>query len=233
MSAYADQINETGFMIHVDSVGETTVWTTTCNWFAAPLYRAQNTTQYQVGHYSTLDDHYRNHQQMETSRRIDFPYPFDIIPTVLTWIDGFEFSTGQNWRIKSYVTNVDLTGFTVHVDTWYDTVLYSGNVSWIAFPSILPNAVSGVMTPPNVHAFNISPSFVSGDVVHVDFPPKIQTGSLPEVLDAFASFDLDNGWGPRFDVRGNVSSTEMDFVIGSFYNSTFYWGEVPYIAVFA
>ena len=46
------------------------------------------------------------------------------VPQILVWINGFEFSTNKHWLIKTYATDIDMTGFIIHVDTWNDSQLW-------------------------------------------------------------------------------------------------------------
>jgi len=237
MNTYADQINATGFMIHVDSVKDTYVYTAEVVWLAAPAYKASNATQYQVGTFSTLDNPYRTSQTAENAHRVTFPYPFTDFPTVVVWLEAFDFSQSGGWRMFAYATDVDLTGFTIHVDTWDDAIMYSGNASWIAFPAASENVDFGIVAPDYIHQMGTnswpSSGWVDGDYVHTDFSAAMPD-TIPVVLMAWTAMDSADsaGNGIALDVAGNVTDSGIDFQIGSFYNGTMYAGNASWLAVF-
>ncbi|KIW29918.1 uncharacterized protein PV07_05703 [Cladophialophora immunda] len=237
VSVYADGVTESGFVMHLDAVADSEIYTAVCTWIAAPPYSAVNTTQYQVGHWSTLESHPRGQTQAETSSRISFGYKFDVAPHVVLWIDGFEMASARDWRLKTYATDIDLTGFTIHIDTWNDTILYVGNASWVAWPASTPNVVTGVMEPAHVHDLGlVGVNYTFGDRVHVDWPQDVKTGNIPTVLSGFGSFDVDNNSWMRFsELYGtpNTTADGMDRDISGFQQARFRDGSVPYIAAFA
>ncbi|KAF7534311.1 hypothetical protein G7054_g6289 [Neopestalotiopsis clavispora] len=66
------------------------------------------------------------------AKRISFARPFDVKPQVLTFISGFCCIGGRWLRLDVSATDIDREGFTLNVRTWYDTVVKSFLVSWIA-----------------------------------------------------------------------------------------------------
>ncbi|KIW93303.1 uncharacterized protein Z519_05908 [Cladophialophora bantiana CBS 173.52] len=203
LSVYADGTNE-GFLMTLDAVADSQLYTAICTWIAVPPYIAVNTTHYQVGHWSTLEHHSRQPLQAATSSRINFSYKCDVAPKVVVWIDGFEMASEKDWRMKVYATQIDLTGFTIHIDTWNDTVLYVGNASWVAWPASTPNVVTGVLKPAHVHDLD-GTGYAIGDRVHVEWPESVKTGRIPTVLTGFGSFDLaHNDWMRFSEVDGQT-----------------------------
>jgi hypothetical protein len=41
----------------------------------------------------------------------------------------------KNRRVTTWVADVDEFGFTIHINTWADTVLYGATAGWIVYPS--------------------------------------------------------------------------------------------------
>lgn len=46
-------------------------------------------------------------------------------------------------RVKCYATEITDMGFTIHLDTWDDTVLCSGTATWVAYTTEKPGVCSG------------------------------------------------------------------------------------------
>jgi hypothetical protein len=128
VNAYADQIQNDGFQIHIDSWADTTFYSGACIWFGVPSDDANDPPDYQVGQFSTLEDHAWNQPQNLTSRRINFPRAYSVLPNVVVWLNGLDIYFNENWRVRAYATDIDPTGFTIHVDNWGNTLLYSGNI---------------------------------------------------------------------------------------------------------
>jgi hypothetical protein len=208
-----------------------------CIWLAVPGYMATNTTQYQAGRFSTLEDHPRTQPKAQTLRRVSFPHPFRGTPSVVAWIEGFEMATLQDWRMKTYATEVDASGFTIHVDTWNDTTLHVGNVSWVAYDSSAsPNVVSHSLATRDVHALDSPKNWTWGDRVRTEWPQGVRTGNVPTVLAAFSAIDIDDNSLFRFSDEvepQNITADYMEMTIGAGAQTRFRDGEVSYVAVFA
>ncbi|EXJ69300.1 uncharacterized protein A1O5_07336 [Cladophialophora psammophila CBS 110553] len=144
-----------------------------------------------------------------TSSHINFSYKFDVAPKVVAWIDGLEMTSGKDWRMKVYATEIDLTGFTIHIDTWNDTVLYVGNASWAAWPASTPNVVTGAMKPEHVHDME-GTGYAIGDSVHVERPEIVKTERIPALLTGFGSFDLAHSDWMRLSEADGAKTTADD-----------------------
>ena len=229
LSVYADAISGDGFMLNLVAVGDTLPHIIDGVWIAIPPYAVKNGIQYQTGQYSTLQTREQGPGVQQTMERIYFPYKFSSSPQILVWINGFEFSTNKNWRIKTYATDIDMTGFVIHVDTWNDTQLWVGNVSWLAYPASATNAVSGFMRPANVHDLGGS---TWADIVNVDWPIEKKTGQTPTVLEGYSGFEEDNNSFLRFECYGNTTAAGMVRQIGGAAQSRYRDGNVSYLAIF-
>lgn len=232
VNAYADQIQEDGFVIRIDSWAGATLYSSACIWCGVPSDDANDPPDYQVGQFSTLEDHPGNQPQNLASRRINFRRTYSVLPKVVVWLNGLDMGFNENWRVTAYATDIDLTGFAIHIDTWYDSVLYSGNISWIAYPEDKPNTTtSGVFSTSDVRPWYY-PQF--NTVGHVDF----QNGTIPKqtpphVLLALNSIDIDHNYDLRINIgASNITSTGMDWSIDSWYDTILYSAGVSYIAMF-
>lgn len=235
LTTYADQASGEGYMMHVDAVGGSQVHTARLQWLAVPPEITVNTTQYQAGHASTLQSRLRGSSHDNTTLHVTFPYKFDVAPSVVVWIDGVEMAsrTGSgDWRLRTYSSDVDLSGFTMHIDTWNNTELYVGNASWIAYSGASTNVMSSSLRTSNVQPLD-STNYTWGEVVHADWPDLVKTGKAPVVLAAFGMFDIDNNSLLRFSaLDANVTADGIDMEIAGAEQTRFRDGEVPYIAIF-
>ncbi|KAI0185112.1 hypothetical protein EV127DRAFT_442468 [Xylaria flabelliformis] len=84
------------------------------------------------GAWNTTDVRPWDKPQQSTTERINFLNQFKSVPTVTVSINSADVSNAGNFRVKVYATAVDVKGFTIHAESWWDTTLYSCGVSWIA-----------------------------------------------------------------------------------------------------
>ncbi|KAI9438982.1 hypothetical protein H4582DRAFT_107256 [Lactarius indigo] len=68
------------------------------------------------------------------SVHINFERPFVTPPKVVVFLNCIDLNKNHNWRIETTASDVDVKGFTLHIGTWSDTILYSARVGWIAYP---------------------------------------------------------------------------------------------------
>jgi hypothetical protein len=64
--------------------------------------------------------------------RIAFERAFGSRPVVHLGIIGFDMDNGDNARLEVNVTAVDNKGFSVELRTWWNSRLWSVNLSWLA-----------------------------------------------------------------------------------------------------
>jgi hypothetical protein len=64
--------------------------------------------------------------------RVTFERAFQAPPVVQVGITGFDIDNGDNARLNVNIGHVDSEGFTVELRTWWNTRLWSVNLSWIA-----------------------------------------------------------------------------------------------------
>ncbi|KAI1099228.1 hypothetical protein F4804DRAFT_92110 [Jackrogersella minutella] len=67
-----------------------------------------------------------------TSGRVTFSKKFEQVPTVTASISHADMDKDRNFRLRVFVTDVDLKGFTAHAHALDDTILYGCGVSWMA-----------------------------------------------------------------------------------------------------
>ncbi|KAJ9658043.1 hypothetical protein H2201_007938 [Coniosporium apollinis] len=131
VKAYADNVKESNFKVHLDSWADTQLYSANATW----VEFEDAAHEYQTGTFDTQSIHPWKKPQKKNSERIKFKRGvYDDTPNVVVWLSGFDMATGHNWRIKVYADGIDKDGFTIHLDTWADTVLYAAQASWIAYP---------------------------------------------------------------------------------------------------
>lgn len=139
IKAYPSSIRNNSFEINIDSWSGLVLIGGSCGW----LEIAPNDPDFQFGSYSTLEDHPKDQALRHKTRNITFPRPYAEPPQVVVWIAGFNTSIKQNCRIRTFVTEITRTGFTIHIATWEDTILYFGMATWVAYTSTKCGIASG------------------------------------------------------------------------------------------
>ncbi|KAF8536731.1 hypothetical protein BDD12DRAFT_918270 [Trichophaea hybrida] len=115
VTAYANEFKPNYFRVHVDGWGNDT-----------QIYSAE----YQHGQFSTTEHHPHDRPQHETSRRIKFSCPF-VTPPKVVFLQELDMWNAKNWQVTTWAADVDEFGFTIHINTWADTVLYGATAGWI------------------------------------------------------------------------------------------------------
>lgn len=63
---------------------------------------------------------------------VSFARPFSAPPVVHLAVVGFDASKQDNLRLRVRAESVDAHGFTIVVETWLHTQIWSVDVSWLA-----------------------------------------------------------------------------------------------------
>lgn len=223
VTAYADEITNGGLKVHIDTWESTTkIYSAACTWFAQP-----SNSDIQIGQFSTLDDHPWNKPQQRTAHQITFARPYAAPPKVVLWMNRLNMVKNKNWRFKAVASNITATGFTVNLETWADSVLYSAAVSWIAHPADKTGIASGTYHTNEVNSGN-SADLKNG--ARVEFPAgKFQRP--PTVLVALNAVDLGTGKNLRANLSTDgVTETGMNWHIDAWSDSLLYSAGASYIA---
>ena len=223
VSAFADNITNEAADLHIDTWADTTLYSAGCTW----LKVVANDPDYQVGQFSTTEDHPWDKPQKQTSRNITFPRAYDAPPKVIVWLNQLDMAKDKNWRISANVTNITTTGFTIHLDTWADTVLYQATAAWIAYPANKANVTSGTYNIQDVRAWNNPQVNNAG---RVNFPTGTFSGN-PNVLIALNSLDIDCSRNLRLKLSADVvSQSGMNWHCDSWWDTILYSAGASYIA---
>ncbi|KAF8137288.1 hypothetical protein EV363DRAFT_1535234 [Boletus edulis] len=60
--------------------------------------------------------------------------PFVTPPKVVVFLNHIDLDKNYNWRLSVSASDIDKSGFTLHIETWGNTVLYAARACWIAYP---------------------------------------------------------------------------------------------------
>lgn len=96
--------------------------------------------------------------------RVNFERRFVTPPKIVVFLNYINLNKKHNWRLNARASEVDVSGFTLHIETWGDTILYAAQACWIAYPEdrehIFSTSVStmdlqvGTITKPQPHQNN-------------------------------------------------------------------------------
>lgn len=224
VNAFADNISARSADVHINAWADTRLYSAGCTWFCEP---PSTYADFQVGQFSTQEDHAWNTEQAKTSRRIKFPRSYGAAPKVVVWLNQLDMASDKNWRVAATATDIDASGFTINIETWADSRLYSAAAAWIAYPADKHGVVSG--------------SYSTLDIRPWDKPQLQNTGredfqagalhSTPTVLMALNRLDIDHNANLRLKLSADsVSKDGMQWHIDSWCDTTLYSAGASYIA---
>lgn len=203
----ADNIGIEDFFLHVDTWGDTKFDYAACNWLETPYGSC-----FQIGSFNTMERRPWNalNPPAETEADVKFKDSFNVIPKIVVWLNWIDTNKAHDTSVKAYATDITVSGFKIHVDTWGDCIMSSGGASWIAYPP--------------------TSTIISSDVIKTTKDPKItgyeKTGSIafekdqfkrqPNALIAVTSIDFAQGKDVHFDALvEEVKRTGMEWRINS------------------
>ncbi|KAF9808969.1 hypothetical protein IEO21_07658 [Rhodonia placenta] len=223
VKAYATNITKESFTAHIDSWSDTTFYSGGANW---PIITPAH-LEYQCGQFSTEEDHPWDKPQTTTQRRISFSRPFVTPPKVICFFNQVDIDKNHNWRAKTYVSDVDATGFTIHIDTWFDTILYSATAGWVAYPEDREYVFSGTANTMDVRPWE-KPQLENSAQVKVPF----DFWKVPKVFMAINQFDIECGHNLRLKVHAdNVTANGFTWHIDSWNDTVQYSAGFSYLCV--
>lgn len=223
VKAFADNITAYTADMHINTWNDTTLYSAACTWFRVKA----NDQDYQAGEFSTEEDHPPGSPQAKTSRDILFDRPYASPPKVVVWLKMLDMAHDHNWRITATATKVTAKGFTINLDTWFDTVLYAAAASWIAYPSDKPGVVSGTFDTQDVRPVTQPRLKTTG---RVTFPAGSLSGT-PTVLMALNSLDIGHNHNLRLKLGADsISQDGMNWHIDGWYDTVVHSAGVSYIA---
>ena len=143
VNASVENIHKHIFGAHIRSWGGTVLYRAGCTWLAMP----SGHSSFQFGSFCTWENPTWKPEEYVTHREVVFPHPYEAPPKVVLWLNRFDFCYKRNEHIMTFATDVTRTGFTAHINTWGDTMLYAAGISWFAYPDGYPGVCSGTVLP--------------------------------------------------------------------------------------
>lgn len=222
--AHANNIQNDQFVINLDGWGGRVLPGGRCGWLEIP----GDDPDFQCGSFSTLEDHPENEQRIRTTRLINFKRRYSAPPRVVVWLTAFHMDHTKNWCIKAYATHITPTGFTIHIETWGDTVLYSATASWVAHTADKVGVASGsfgtVDMRPAIHPQPYNSGYIEFGKDVFDAPPRI--------LAAISSFDIGCVENLRISMDASaVNATGMTWRINTWDGTVLNSAGASYIAL--
>ncbi|KAI4255879.1 MAG: hypothetical protein L6R42_006513 [Xanthoria sp. 1 TBL-2021] len=181
----------------------------------------------QTGTFSTTEVGKWQDHKSQNSKRINFAQPFQgEPPKVICWLTTVDMGKDKNWRIKSYVTDVDTKGFTAHIDSWDDTVMYQAAITWLAYPANQANVASGTFSTDDIRPANKPQSENSATV---KFAKKFE--NTPKLAMALSGFDYGNNRNLRLRLStSGVTAEAVTWHLQSWADSVMYRASAAYFA---
>ena len=182
--AFGTSFYEDKFTLNIDSLPHTKMYNGGAMWYKysatdpdlqSAVVRVTNSPQ-------TL--------KASVTRRVTFERPYTTQPKVFVGITGFDISA--EWHLHVYATDIDVNGFTLHVDPWGLAELYSAHVTWMAFSANRTDITTGTFSSHDNGNFN-------GQAV---IKPPL-SGS-PQVFYAITKFDSEEK--QDMEIRVDISS---------------------------
>lgn len=222
IDTHASNITARGFTIHASTTRDTTINEAVLQWMAVPRTTPAWTTDYQSGHFGTLSARDRSDTgHVLNVGDVKFAHPYTSPPRVVVWIHAFDFDAGRGWRLHAYPSNIRGAGFTVNVNTWSNTLLYSANVSWVAWPAGDSSVVGNYWRPNMTRLVNATDKAAAGfgNTSFVSFAQGERRRTFPEPLAGFSRFDVHHNTGEmKIVLENGVRERGMETTVRSFGN---------------
>ncbi|KAL8710770.1 MAG: hypothetical protein Q9220_004788 [cf. Caloplaca sp. 1 TL-2023] len=224
--AGAADIAQDKFTASLNSWGDTVLYGASLTYLeAGPGFDYLLTGTFHTTEVSKWQDH-----KSQVSKRINFQHPFDgQPPKVLCWLTTMDMSKDRNFRIKTFATDIDAKGFTAHIETWDDSILYQAGITWLAYPGNHPNVASG--------------SFGTDDIRHADKPQLENSATIkfaagggkfdktPKLAMALTGFDYDHSKNLRLRLSTSAVTKEaMTWHLQAWGDSRMFRGSASYFA---
>ncbi|WYZ38153.1 hypothetical protein EsH8_III_000067 [Colletotrichum jinshuiense] len=180
----------------------------------------------QTGVFNTQETGPWDKSQLTHSKRINFAAPFKSAPKVITWLQSLDMDKSRNCRIQVYPTDIDNKGFTIHANSWSDSILYSAGVTWLAYPADQPGVTSGKFSTDDVRPWH-KPQAENSNTFN--FP--VGFSKTPKVIMAIDSLDYDHSKNLRVRLStSSVTNTGITWHLQSWWDSVMYSAGASFFA---
>lgn len=222
ISASASDINQEKFTANLHAWNDTILYGASL----AYLEAGPDFEHLRIGSFSTTEvGKWQDHKPLN-SKRINFKRPFDAPPKVICWLTTVDMDKDKNWRIKAYVSDVDSKGFTAHIDTWGDTIMYQAAITWIAYPSNQSKVASGHFSTDDVRSWD-KPQQENSATVKFAKP----FGGRPKLGMGLTGFDYDHTKNLRLRLStSGVTKEAVTWHLQTWLDSGMYRASASYFA---
>lgn len=224
ITAAAADITQEKFTCSLNAWGDTVLYSASLTYLeAGPSFEYLRTGTFSTTEVGKWQDH-----KPQNSKRINFARPFQgqQPPKVVCWLTTVDMDKDKNWRIKTYATDIDPRGFTVHIDSWDDTIMYQAAVTWLAYPADQPNVASGTFSTDDVRPAN-NPQ--QENTATVKFAKGF--GKTPKLTMALSGFDYDCKKNLRLRLSNSaVTPTGVTWHLQAWVDSIMYRASASYFA---
>lgn len=219
----SQNVRNDGMSMNLRSWDDTVQHGSACTWLA----RSNNGGGIQSGHFPTTDDHPPDQPKQKTSRRITFQQRYTSPPKVVVWFDELDIEKSANCRVKTYADSISADGFTIHIESWADSVTHSAAACWLAYPADRTDMCSGTYTTQDVRPPSDPRPQTEGNV---SFP--ITFSKPPRLFLALNLIDVDHNYNMRIHLSAtNVTNTGMKWHNDSWADTRLHEAGASYIAL--
>ncbi|KAI4283567.1 MAG: hypothetical protein L6R35_005126 [Caloplaca aegaea] len=224
ITAAAADIIRDKFTSSLDAWGDTVLYSASLTYLeAGPAFEYLQTGTFSTTEVGQWQDH-----KAQNSKRINFAQPFEgqQPPNVVCWLTTVDMDKNKNWRIKTYATDIDTKGFTVHIDSWADTIMYQAGMTWLAYPANQSNVASGAFRTDDIRPAN-KPQLEN--TATVKFGASF--AKTPKVAMALSGFDFDCKKNLRLRLSTSaVTPTGVTWHLQAWEDSIMYRASASYFA---
>lgn len=139
VKAYSAEILADRFTLNIDSCLFSKLHGVGCTW----LEIEADNVDFQYGSYSTEEDSSDRNSGLHYTRNITFQHAFSAAPKVVVWLRDIHNIVRGKIYMECLATDINPTGFKLHIEGWSDTRICTAAASWVAYPSDKPGIASG------------------------------------------------------------------------------------------
>ncbi|KAG9029154.1 hypothetical protein FRB95_005612 [Tulasnella sp. JGI-2019a] len=222
VKAYADNPVASSAKIRIATWLDTVLYSSGCTWFEV----GKNDRDFQYGVVST--------KRLDRSREIyyeevTFKKAFAEPPKIVCWLNLIDIEHKFNCRIYTGAKNITKTGFTLHIATWSDTIVFAARTTWIAHPANRSNITSGFYDTREVRPLNEPPQ--ARCERDISFDRTFQ--KTPLVLTALCALDID-GRASSIRIKNlntNITPKGMTWHLDTWGDTILHSASAQYLAI--
>ncbi|KAL5314253.1 hypothetical protein ACEPPN_018678 [Leptodophora sp. 'Broadleaf-Isolate-01'] len=179
-------------VLNLQSWADTIQYASGVSWFLLPA----DDEDFRHGSFTTKD--------VRAAKTIVFdrPYPGPTPPKVLVSFTALDIDKSANCRVQMYATDMTIRGFTLNVETWSNTKLSEGGVSWISISADKKSISAGRFSTKDIAA--AAGTTRKNRQSTVAFSPAFT--NPPKIFLALNMLDLDRGSQTRVRLSGGSIS---------------------------